>query len=222
VTLAPEMLPAGTIAALVGGGVKVALGHSMATYAETQTALAEGLSGLTHLFNAMPAMQAREPGPVGAALETAGCWYGLIADGMHVHPAMLRIALHGAGRPLLVTDAMPPVGGVRDSFTLYGETISANGGRWVRADGTLAGSGLDMASAVRNAVRMLRLSLPQALAMASRRPAEAIGLGRRLGRLAAGYRADLVALEPEAVKVVATWVAGERSAAEPRPSAPSS
>src|SRR3954451_20691216 len=90
-------------------GLLVSLGHSMATYEETRQALADGLTGFTHLCNAMRPITSREPGPIAAALEAPGCWYGLIADGFHVHPAMLRLALKGAGRPMLVTDAMPPV-----------------------------------------------------------------------------------------------------------------
>jgi N-acetylglucosamine-6-phosphate deacetylase len=121
---------------------------------------------------------------------------------------MLRLALRGAGRPVLVTDAMPPVGGQRARFTLYGEEISAADGRCLRKDGTLAGSTLDMASAVRNCVRMLEVPLERALAFASAHPADFIGLGASLGRIAAGFRADLVALDPDAVQVVRTWVAG--------------
>jgi N-acetylglucosamine-6-phosphate deacetylase len=207
VTLAPERVP-GFVRRLAEAGVRVSLGHSMATYEETKAALADGLTGFTHLFNAMRPLASRDPGPIAAALETSGCWYGLIADGFHAHPAMLRLALRGAGRPMLVTDAMPPVGGRKDSFTLYGETIAMKDGRCLRADGTLAGAALDMASAVRNAVALAGASLPEALRMASRHPAEFLGLGGRLGRLAPGCRADLVALAPEDVRVLKTWVAG--------------
>src|SRR5690606_23536503 len=149
----------------------------------------------THLFNAMRPLGSREPGPIAAALETGNCWYGIIADGVHVHPAMLRLALRGAGTPMLVTDAMPPVGGAQDSFLLYGEVIAASGGRCLRADGTLAGATLDMASAVRNAVTLLGEPLERALTMASAAAAGFLGLGDRLGRLAPGFRADLVALD---------------------------
>lgn len=208
VTLAPERMPEGFVRRLGGAGVRVSLGHSMATYDETRAALGEGVTGFTHLFNAMRPLASREPGPIAAALETPGCWYGLIADGFHVHPAMLGLALRGAGRPMLVSDAMPPVGGARRSFTLYGEEIALRDGRCLRADGTLAGAALDMASAVRNAVEMLGASLPDALRMASRNPAEFLGIGGRLGRIAAGYRADLVGVMPEDVRVLRTWVAG--------------
>jgi N-acetylglucosamine-6-phosphate deacetylase len=209
VTLAPERMPPGFIAALVQAGVRVCLGHSAASYEETRAALAVGLTGFTHLFNAMPPLLARAPGPAAAALETAGAWYGLIVDGVHVAAPMLRLALRGAGRPMLVTDAMPPVGGSVAGFQLYGDEITIIDGRVVRADGTLAGSALDMASAVRNCVRLLGLTLPEALRLASAAPAAFLGRDEGLGRLKPGYRADLVAFEPETVRVIATWVAGQ-------------
>jgi len=211
VTLAPECAPPGFIASLARAGLRVSLGHTMATYDEAKAALAQGATGFTHLFNAMRPLGSREPGPIAAALETAGCWYGLIADGVHVHPAMLRLALRGAGRPMLVTDAMPPVGGTKSSFRLYGEEITVEDGRCLRADGTLAGAALDMASAVRIAVRLLKIPLEEALPMASTNPAAFLGLDDRLGRIAPGWRADLVALDPGTVEVQATWVAGRRS-----------
>src|SRR5215207_9589164 len=98
VTLAPEEVPAGFIAALVGAGVRVSLGHSMATYDETRAAMAEGLTGFTHLFNAMRPLGSRDPGPIAAALEAPDCFYGLIVDGEHVHPAMLKLALRARRR----------------------------------------------------------------------------------------------------------------------------
>jgi N-acetylglucosamine-6-phosphate deacetylase len=211
VTLAPERVPAGFIRALAGAGVRVCLGHSMATYAETRAAMAEGLSGFTHLFNAMPGLGSRDPGPIAAALESEGAWFGMIVDGVHVHPATLRLALRGLARPMLVTDAMPPVGGSRTGFTLYGEDITVQDGRCTRKDGTLAGSMLDMASALRNCVRLLDVPLETTLPFASINPAEFLGLGRWLGRLAPGYRADMVALDPVGIEVLDTWVAGERA-----------
>ncbi len=123
VTLAPERAPPGVVRRLAGAGLRVALGHSMATYDETRRALDEGLAGFTHLFNAMRPLASREPGPVAAALETPGAWFGMIVDGWHVHPAMLKLALRGAATPILVTDAMPTVGGARDGFTLDGRKV---------------------------------------------------------------------------------------------------
>jgi N-acetylglucosamine-6-phosphate deacetylase len=211
VTLAPEEAPPGFVAALVQAGARVSLGHSMATYDETRQAFADGVTGVTHLFNAMRPLASRDPGPIAAALETSDCFYGLIVDGVHVHPAMLKLALRGAGQAMLVTDAMPPVGGQRASFTLYGEEITALDGRCLRADGTLAGAALDMAGAVRNCVRLLDVPLTQALRMASAIPAAFLGLAGLLGRLAPGLRADLVAFTPAKMNVLAAWVAGEKS-----------
>lgn len=207
VTLAPERVPPGFVAQLAGAGVRVSLGHSMATYAQTRLALSQGLTGFTHLFNAMRPLASREPGPIAAALEQPGAWFGIIVDGEHVAPAMLRLALRGEGRPMLVTDAMPPVGGGRSTFALYGREITVR----TTGDGTLAGSLLDMASAVRNSVRLLGLPLAEALCLASAAPAAFLGIEDRLGHIAPGYRADMVALDPEEIRVLATWVAGEES-----------
>ena len=212
VTLAPEQVPRSFIRNIVNAGVRVALGHSMATYDQTRQALDDGLTGFTHLFNAMRPLMSREPGPIAAALETPGAFYGLIVDGEHVAPAMLRLALRGTGTAMLVTDAMPPVGGQRTGFTLYGREIVSAGGSCTTTDGTLAGAALDMATAVSNCVRTLGVPLPDALRLASLAPATFLGLQDSLGRIAPGYRADLVAFEPNAVLVRATWVAGTRFA----------
>ncbi len=209
VTLAPEQVPPEFIAKLVSADVRVSLGHSMATYQQTLSAIALGLTGFTHLFNAMRPLESREPGPIAAALESPGVWYGLIVDNVHVAPAILRLALRGRGRPILVTDAMPPVGGVSSSFTLCGERVAVRDGRCVSKDGRLAGACLDMATAVRNSVRTLGVSLPDALRYASTNPAQFIGLGEILGKLAPGFRADMVALDTSTIEVVNTWVAGE-------------
>ena len=211
VTLAPERMPAGFIRALAAGGIRVALGHSMATYAETRAALAEGLTGFTHLFNATRPLASREPGPIAAALETPGAFYGMIVDGEHVAAPMLRLALRGLGQPMLVTDAMPPVGGIRADFMLGGKRITVRDGRLTTDDGTLAGAALDMAGAVRNCVRLLDLPLPDALRLASAAPAAFLGLADRLGHLRPGYRADIVALDPAEIRVLASWVGGEET-----------
>lgn len=209
VTLAPEIVPAGFIAQLVASGIRVSLGHSMASYQQTRAAMAEGLTGFTHLFNAMRPLSSREGGPIAQALESPDAWYGLIVDGVHVDPAMLRLALRGLGHPMLVSDAMPPVGGHRSSFRLHGDTIAVRDGYCVRDDGTLAGTVLDMAAAVKNCVRLLGVPLPDALRFASTHPATFLGLGQTLGRLAPEYRADLVAFDATDMTVLATWVAGQ-------------
>ncbi len=209
VTLAPERVPAGFIAELVKAGVRVSLGHSMATYQQTKAALAEGLTGFTHLFNAMPQLLSRDPGPIAAALETEGAWFGMIVDGEHANPAMLRLALRGEAHPMLVTDAMPPVGGSKVDFMLYGHKIALRGGRCLREDGTLAGASLNMAAAVRNCTGLLGVPLARALRFASAEPARFLGLHASLGRLAPGYRADMAALDPESLEIYETWVAGK-------------
>jgi N-acetylglucosamine-6-phosphate deacetylase len=208
VTLAPEVVPPGFVAKLAAAGVRVSLGHSMATYRQTCAAMAEGLTGFTHLFNAMQPLASREPGPIARALESSDAWYGLIVDGVHVDPAMLRLALRGRGRPMLVTDAMPPVGGTRGSFSLCGQKITVREQSCVTEHGTLAGTALDMATAVKNCVRLLGVPLSEALRFASANPAAFLGLDKMLGTLGSGYRADLVAFDPDEMTVLATWLAG--------------
>lgn len=212
-TLAPERVPRGFVRQLVGAGVRASLGHSMASYADTCAAMAEGMGGFTHLFNAMRPLGSCDPGPIAAALELKAAWYGMIADGIHVDPVMLRLALRGAAQPMLVTDAMPPVGGDRPSFSLYGEQITVTDGKCLSAAGALAGTTLDMATAVRNCVRLLGVPIEAALRFASTHPATFLGLGHRLGRLAPGCRADMVAIAPDDIEVLQTWVAGETTLA---------
>jgi N-acetylglucosamine-6-phosphate deacetylase len=215
VTLAPEQAPPGFIPRLAGAGIRVALGHSAATYAATKAALAEGLAGFTHLFNAMPQLGSREPGPIAAALETDSAWFGMIVDGHHVAPAMLRLALRGAAHPMLVSDAMPPVGGHKPSFLLDGAEIAVRDGRCTRADGTLAGAAIGMADAVRNCVALLGVPLTDVLRFASAEPAAFLGLADTLGRIAPGYRADLVAFDPKDIEVYQVWVAGAPKGSDP-------
>jgi N-acetylglucosamine-6-phosphate deacetylase len=210
VTLAPERVPPEFIAALAAAGARVSLGHSMATYAQTKEAMTVGLTSFTHLFNAMRPLDSREPGPIAAALESEQAWFGMIVDGVHVAPSMLRLALRGCARPIVVTDAMPPVGGTHSSFRLQGETILVRGDRCVRNDGKLAGAYLTMADAVGNCVKLLGVPLTDALRFASAHPAEMLGLDNRLGKLAPGFRADMVAFEETTLKVLETWVAGSR------------
>ncbi|HYG07901.1 MAG TPA: N-acetylglucosamine-6-phosphate deacetylase [Stenotrophomonas sp.] len=208
-TLAPEQVPADTIRALVAAGVIVAAGHTAGSYEQIRAGLDAGITGFTHLYNAMSPLQGREPGAVGAALEDEGSWCGLIVDGVHVHPASLRVALAAKprGKLFLVTDAMPPVGADDPSYSLYGEIITAVDGVVRNAAGALAGSALDMATAVRNSVELLGLSLEEASRMASTYPAQFLGLGDRYGRIAPGYQADLVLLDDK-LQVLATWIAG--------------
>ncbi|MFS8373694.1 N-acetylglucosamine-6-phosphate deacetylase [Xanthomonas campestris] len=211
ITLAPERVPLDGIRAFVAGGAVVFAGHTAATYEQARDGIAAGVRGFTHLYNAMSPLAGREPNAVGAALEDPAVWCGVIVDGVHVHPASLRVALAAKphGKLLLVTDAMPMVGADSPSFDLYGETITAIDGVVRNAAGALAGSALDMATAVRNSVQWLGVDLAEAARMASTYPAQCIGLGERLGRIAPGYRADLVLVDAD-VHVLGTWVAGQR------------
>ncbi|WP_421569228.1 N-acetylglucosamine-6-phosphate deacetylase [Stenotrophomonas sp. PD6] len=210
-TLAPERVPLESIRALVERGVIVAAGHTAATYEEARAGLDAGIRGFTHLYNAMSPLTGREPGAVGAALEDRDSWIGIIADGVHVHPASLRVALAAKprGKVMLVTDAMPPVGADSPSYELYGEVITAVDGVVRNAAGSLAGSALDMATAVRNAVQLLGVPLDEAARMAARYPAQFLNVDDRLGEIAEGYQADLVLLD-DALQVRSTWIAGQR------------
>ncbi|ALN82976.1 N-acetylglucosamine-6-phosphate deacetylase [Lysobacter antibioticus] len=208
-TLAPERFANATLQALAARGVLVCAGHTAADYERLRDAFAHGVRGVTHLFNAMTPLGSREPGGVGACIEDPNSWCGVIVDGEHVHDASLRIAIAAKprGKIMLVTDAMPPVGGTQEDFVLYGETMTCRDGKCTTAAGTLAGSALDMASAVRNTVQRLGLPLDEACRMASTYPAEFLGLGHELGRIAPGYRADLVVLDDE-LRVAGSWIGG--------------
>ena len=191
VTLAPEMVPAGFIRALVERGVRVCAGHSNASAAEMARAHAEGLSGVTHLFNAMSQLGSREPGVVGAAMSDLGLAVGIIADGHHVAWPSFQSAFRAIGpeRMMLVTDAMATIGASRDAFQLFGETIHVSEGRLVNAEGRLAGAHLDMNTAILNAHRHGGVTLAEALVMASTTPAAYLGLSDSHGRIAPGRKA---------------------------------
>ena len=208
-TLAPEMTTPEAIATLNAAGILVSAGHSDANYAETTAAIAQGLRGFTHLFNAMARLEPRDPGIVGAALYDQNTWCGIIVDGHHVDPIMLKLALRCKrhDRFMLVTDGMPAVGSSEPSFVLQGRTIRVVDGVCRDENGTLAGTALDMAAAVRNAVSLLGLDIVEAARMASEYPAEFLGLGHELGRIAPGYRANLVLMDHE-LKVQKTWIEG--------------
>jgi N-acetylglucosamine-6-phosphate deacetylase len=208
-TLAPEMTTTGMIAQLAANGILISAGHSDANFAQTSAAIAHGVRGFTHLFNAMAPLAPREPGIVGAALFDANTWCGIIVDGHHVDPVMLKLALRCKRHEkfMLVTDAMPPVGSPEPSFVLQGRTIHVKDGVCRDENGTLAGTGLDMATAVRNAVSLLGLEIAEAARMASEYPAAFLGLDGELGRIAPGYRANLALLDDD-LQVRRTWIEG--------------
>jgi len=209
VTLAPEQVGVNLLRTLITAGLHVAAGHSEATAAQMQAAADAGLTGVTHLFNAMSQMTAREPGVVGAALVDERLFAGIICDGRHVDPRNLKVALKAKTRErlMLVTDAMPTAGSDITAFRLLGRDIVLKDGRLTGPDGTLAGAHLTMIGAVRNAVTLMGASLEDALVMASATPAKFLGLNDRLGKIAEGHRADLVAFTPD-WRIVGTWIGG--------------
>jgi N-acetylglucosamine-6-phosphate deacetylase len=208
-TLAPEMTDSETLAALSKAGIILSAGHTNATHAEVRQALGHGLRGFTHLFNAMSQLGNREPGVVGAALEDTGSWCGIIVDGVHVDPVVLRLALRckPADRFMLVSDAMPNVGADISEFTLAGKRIVVHNGRLLDEAGTLAGASLHMAGAVANAIKLLDVDMARAARMASANPAAFLKLDD-LGRIEPGYRASLV-LADERLNVLETWIDGQ-------------
>lgn len=209
VTLAPETVPLADIERLISLGVKVSIGHSNADFETANTALKAGADGFTHLFNAMSAFTSREPGVVGAALWDDNSWCGLIVDGHHVHNTSAKLAIRSKqrGKIMLVTDAMPPVGTDDTEFAFFdGRKVIRTGDRLNSTTGELAGSVLDMASAVRNTVDWLDVSLPEALRMASLYPAQYLGLNSK-GHLREGADADFVYLD-ENLYAQATYIAG--------------
>lgn len=211
ITIAPELTTPDMIARFVAAGVVVAAGHSAATYEQTNTALAAGLSSFTHLFNAMTPLTSREPGMVGAALEDENSWCGIIVDGYHVHPASLKIA-HQAkaiGKIVLVTDAMPSVGAVDKNFVLNGELIRAENGKLSTASGTLAGSDLDMLAAVKNTVKLVGLGIDEAIRMASAYPAAMMGESN-LGAIKPGYIASMILIDKD-YQLIRSWINGSEA-----------
>ncbi|CAH2599977.1 N-acetylgalactosamine-6-phosphate deacetylase [Rhodovastum atsumiense] len=210
VTLAPETTTPARIHRLAQAGIIVFAGHTEATYEQVLAGLEAGISGFTHLYNAMSAFTSRAPGTVGAALDRATVPAGIIADGLHVHLASLRIAFAAKGPDalFLVSDAMPTAGSDCTGFSLGGERIHLHEGRLVNDAGTLAGAHLTLAEAVRVVVRDAGLPLEAALRMATATPARVARLADR-GRIGAGHVADLVALDT-GLAVTAVWQSGMR------------
>ena len=209
VTLAPAKNDHAFISELVKRGVVVAAGHTNATYEQTIDAIEAGVTGFTHLFNGMSAFQSRAPGVVGAAFESTETWAGIIADGHHVHPASLKNAINAKGvdKSVLVTDAMPTVGSEKKEFWLGREHIKVKEGKCANEDGSLAGSDLDMVSAVKYTHQTVGFSFKQALAMASCSPACAVGVEGNMGTIAKGNKANLVLLD-DAIEVSKVWIEG--------------
>lgn len=194
ITVAPEIVTPSEIAGLAEMGAVVSLGHSAAGFDLVHRALAAGATGFTHLFNAMPHMQSRDPGIAGAAISSTA-WCGLIADGIHVHPAMIALACRSrsiANRMIAVSDAMATVGG-NNEFSLYGQTIRLDHNRLVNAQGVLAGAHLTLGQALANLIRF-GIAPTDALRMCRQNPAEFLGLEHKMG-LVGLASADLVLLD---------------------------
>ena len=209
-TVAPETMAPELIRRLAESGVIVFGGHSVADYDTVRAAIDAGLRGFTHLFNAMSAFTSRKPGIVGAALEDHDSWVGMIADGHHVHPASLAVAVRAKrrGRSVLVTDAMATVGARDASFDWDGRTVTAVDGSCRLPNGALAGSELDMIRAVRNIVRFAGVDLEEGLRMGSAYPAAALRLDGELGGIRPGGRASFVELDA-ALNVRRSWIDGD-------------
>jgi N-acetylglucosamine-6-phosphate deacetylase len=209
ITLAPECVPEGFVRGLASAGIRVAAGHSEASADVMVRAMDEGLTGVTHLFNAMPPLQGRDPAVVGVAFADSRLVAGLIVDGIHVDPISVRAAFAAKGSDgiALVTDAMPTIGAAIESFELTGKTITLRDGRLVTVEGTLGGAHIDMTTAVRNAVTLCGIPLEDALRASSLTPARFLGLKNERRALVPGARADLVALTAD-LHLLSCWCSG--------------
>lgn len=210
VTLAPEVEGALDVAEwLSSRGVVPSAGHTDATYEEMEAAVDAGFRHVTHLFNSMRPLHHREPGVAGAALTEGRVTVGLIADGVHLHPAALRLAAgaKGASKTALVSDSIPPAGLPDGEYSFGGQRVVLRGGRCLMESGVLAGSTIRLCDTVRNMVELTGMPITEAVEMASSTPAGIIGVADRKGRLEAGMDADLTVLGP-GFSVLLTMVGG--------------
>ena len=210
-TLAPECISSQQLKHLTSLGIKTLAGHSDATYDELDDAINNGLDGFTHLFNAMGQISAREPGVVGSALHFENTFASIIVDLHHVHPSLIQLAyqLKPKGKLFFISDSMATINHGKPSFELYDEVVNESDGRLVNSEGKLAGSSITQIDAVKNAYQKCNIPLNQALAMASRYPAEYLGIANHWGSLKPGYRADLVHFDSN-FKVHNAWVSGKQ------------
>ena len=210
-TLAPECISSQQLKHLTSLGIKTLAGHSDATYDELDDAIKNGLDGFTHLFNAMGQISAREPGVVGSALHFENTFASIIFDLHHVHPSLIQLAyqLKPKGKLFFISDSMATINHGKPSFELYDEVVNESDGRLVNSEGKLAGSSITQIDAVKNVYQKCNIPLNQALAMASRYPAEYLGIENHLGSLKPGYRADLVHFDSN-FKVHNAWVSGKQ------------
>ena len=214
-TLAPECISSQQLKHLTSLGIKTLAGHTDASYDELDDAIKNGLDGFTHLFNAMGQISAREPGVVGSALHFENTFASIIVDLHHVHPSLIQLAyqLKPTGKLFFISDSMATINHGKPSFELYDEVVNESDGRLVNSEGKLAGSSITQIDAVKNAYQKCNIPLNQALAMASRYPAEYLGIENHLGSLKPGYRADLVHFDSN-FKVHNVWVSGKQISRE--------
>ena len=191
-TVAPEFVSQADIRNLINLGVVVSAGHTDATYDETLKGFEAGIKAGTHIHNAMSGLTSREPGAVGAILDDKSVKAGIIVDGNHVSYPVVRLTKRLMdNRLFLVTDVMPPVGSAVTEYTIGTTDVFVRDGKCVTEEGLMAGSALDMATAVRNCVQHVGIPMDETLRMASTYPAELMGLGNRLGRIKKGYSSNL-------------------------------
>lgn len=211
ITLAPE-LPGGmeAVRRFVAAGVHVALGHTDCDYERAAAAFDAGADILTHAFNGMADIHHRAPGPVSAAVERPDVVVELICDGVHVHPAVMRLlAAIVPGRMALVSDAMAAAGAPDGEYLLGEQPVVVRDGEARLRDGdSIAGSTLLQDEELRRAVRLAGLSLPAAVEALTTTPARAIGREREFGRVAAGYPGDLLLFDTD-LTLRRTWIGGE-------------
>ena len=210
-TLAPECISTKQLKHLKSLGFKILAGHTDASYDQLEEAIKYGLDGFTHLFNAMGQISAREPGVVGSALTFDNATASVIVDLHHVHPSLIQMAYKQKpqGKLFFVSDSMATIHHGEPSFELYDEIVSESKGRIINSEGKLAGSSITQIDAIKNAYQSCNIPLDEALAMASRYPAEYLGVANYLGSLKSGYRADLTHFDLD-FQVQNVWVAGKQ------------
>jgi len=210
-TLAPECISTKQLKHLKSLGFKILAGHTDASYDQLEEAIKYGLDGFTHLFNAMGQISAREPGVVGSALTFDNTTASIIVDLHHVHPSLIQMVYKQKpqGKLFFVSDSMATIHHGEPSFELYDEVVSESNGRIINSEGKLAGSSITQIDAIKNAYQSCNIPLNEALAMASRYPAEYLGVANYLGSLESGYRADLTHFSLD-FQVQNVWVAGKQ------------
>ncbi len=200
ITLAPELAGANAmIRQLVSAGIRVSMGHTDATYEQAVAAIELGVTHTTHCCNAMRPLYHRDPGPIGALAQAPQVFGELIADGVHVHPAMMKILVRALGpqRTIVITDALAAAGMGDVTFEFAGQPAHVAGGAAHLADGTLTGSVLTMDQALRNTVAITEVTLSEAVGMLTHNPAHAANVADHKGRLQVGYDADLLIFDAD-------------------------